>query len=287
MKKSIILASLAGALLGLSLKTVAQESQFIDFGPAPIPMGERMDPNNANGVPSNFSEEDELLFDKPKAPPRPRVSKLYFAVAKNDLVAVQEACGESCNINENFYKNNNILHLAASLGNLGMYQFGVDRGATFTANADKETPLHLAAQSGNVELVDYILSKTKEPQKAIQALNKDNQTPLFYAFRNVAARDLTGLYLLGRKADCNAQDKAGQTAMTWAMVAKNQASIAEFQRYGCDFFIQDKDGLTPAHMAVKQSLKPEEFQMYNKFLYSGITVADPEASKVEKKVEKK
>jgi len=85
------------------------------------------------------------------------------------------------------------------------------RGANVNApDADGDTPLHGAAQGGDVEIVRMLLDKGAN----VNAKNKVGGTPLMWAavYGNHDAAQL----LLNRGADASAKDAEGNTAADWA-----------------------------------------------------------------------
>lgn len=87
-------------------------------------------------------------------------------------------------------------------------------------DGDGDTPLHGAAQSGNVEIISLLLDKGANPN----AKNKLGGTPLMWAasFGNDDAARL----LLKRGADPSLKDNDGITAVQWAVENKRTSTAA-------------------------------------------------------------
>ena len=95
------------------------------------------------------------------------------------------------------------------------------RGADVNApDDDGDTPLHGAAQTGNVEIIRQLLDKGANPN----AKNEQGGTPLMWAavFGNEPAARL----LLSRGADAAAKDNDGVTAAEWAARNKRDKVVS-------------------------------------------------------------
>ena len=98
------------------------------------------------------------------------------------------------------------------------------RGADLNMqDADGDTALHGAAESGNVKIMRLLLDKGADPN----AKNKEGGTPLMWAA--VYGNDDAAKLLLSRGADASLKDNDGITAAEWAMRNK-QDSVAALLR---------------------------------------------------------
>jgi ankyrin repeat protein len=77
-------------------------------------------------------------------------------------------------------------------------------------DADNDTALHGAAQTGNVEIIRLLLDKGANPN----AKNKQGGTPLMWAA--VYGNEEAARLLLSRGADALVKDNDGITALEWA-----------------------------------------------------------------------
>ena len=87
-------------------------------------------------------------------------------------------------------------------------------------DVDGDTPLHGAAQNGNVEIINLLLDKGANPNTK----NKLGGTPLMWAA--VYGNDDAARLLLKRGADPSLKDNDGITALGWAMENKRTSTVS-------------------------------------------------------------
>jgi ankyrin repeat protein len=87
-------------------------------------------------------------------------------------------------------------------------------------DADGDTPLHGAAQNGNVEIINLLLDKGANPN----AKNKLGGTPLMWAA--VYGHDDAARLLLSRGANPSLKDNDGITALGWAIENKRTSTVS-------------------------------------------------------------
>lgn len=90
---------------------------------------------------------------------------------------------------------------------------------------DGDAPLHGAAQSGNVEIMDLLLAKGGDPNLK----NKQGGTPLMWAV--VFGHEDAARRLIEAGANPLVKDSEGMTALDWAIKNKRQNVVALLQRY--------------------------------------------------------
>ena len=101
----------------------------------------------------------------------------------------------------------------------------LDLGADVNAqDNDGDAPLHGAAQSGNVEILDLLLAKGANPNLK----NKYGGTPLMWAV--VFDQEEVTRRLIERGADPSLKDADGLTARDWAIKSKREKLVALLPR---------------------------------------------------------
>jgi ankyrin repeat protein len=113
------------------------------------------------------------------------------------------------------------------------------------SNNDGETPLFLAAEVGNKDIVDILLKNDAN----INSYNKMGETPLFGAlYHNHALYFIK--YLLEHGADISVKNSSGKTLLYQTMFAKNALAYAKlFMQHGAQVNTSTKDGNTSLHAA--------------------------------------
>ena len=101
----------------------------------------------------------------------------------------------------------------------------LDRGADVNAqDNDGDAPLHGAAQTGNVEILDMLLDRGANPNLK----NKQGGTPLMWAA--VYGHEDAARWLMEHGADSSLKDNDGMTARDWAVRNKREKLVALLQR---------------------------------------------------------
>lgn len=70
-------------------------------------------------------------------------------------------------------------------------------GSYRNRHCENETSLHLACLSGNIEIVNYILSKKKMAENLIKAMDKIQRTPLLCAIQSGSFECVKALITIG------------------------------------------------------------------------------------------
>lgn len=108
---------------------------------------------------------------------------LYFAICWHDLETTKLLLGEN-NAHINGTKNGYTpLSIAIANGNLDIVKFLVSRGAKLTSTYEdiySANYLHLAAKSGNKELLQYVLAQIKKQEGDQAILKMIKQRDFFY-----------------------------------------------------------------------------------------------------------
>ncbi|MFA6561260.1 MAG: ankyrin repeat domain-containing protein [Verrucomicrobiia bacterium] len=107
-----------------------------------------------------------------------------------------------------------------------------------------DTPLHLAAQAGNMELAELLLAAKAD----VNAKANADWTALHWAayWRN---KDMAEL-LLRNGADVNARNSVGYTPLYWAVWRNSKELVELLLAHKADVNVKDYDRRTPLHYAV-------------------------------------
>jgi ankyrin repeat protein len=137
------------------------------------------------------------------------------------------------------------VHKAASAGDLQQLKELETQGNSLTsADADQSTPLHLAAYRGNLDVVDYLLSR---PGLLKDPVDKRGITPLMLAAGGGHTAVVQSLLTAGCDAKLKAAD--GGSALHRA-AAQGHAPVVELLlQAGSDPNQKDGNGKTPADLA--------------------------------------
>ncbi|XP_049772034.1 putative ankyrin repeat protein RF_0381 [Schistocerca cancellata] len=124
-------------------------------------------------------------------------------------------------------------------------KFLVQNGAVVNArNSERVTPLHFAAEMGNVNIVKLLI----QSQAAINAKNLEGFTPLHVSIQNRQAA--VSQFLINSGADVNATDEEGWTPLHNAAHSGYPAETARLLiAKGASVNAREKIGRTPLHLA--------------------------------------
>lgn len=127
-------------------------------------------------------------------------------------------------------------------------QLLIDRRAKINSlDEDDNTPLHLAAKKGAIEVVQVLLDHNAK----INIQNDSGRTPLHYAAKKGDVYIV--LLLLERDADVNAKDSSDTTALHLAVQNNRDDVIRILIDYGADMNAEDDAGYTPLDDAACRS----------------------------------
>lgn len=113
-------------------------------------------------------------------------------------------------------------------------------------NNEYNTPLHLAAALGYLDIAKYLLKKGAD----VNARNRKKQTPLHLAVFN-AHKDIIK-YLIVHKAEINAVEDEGDSPLAWAVYKGQTAILSLLIELKANIHIQNKIGNTPLHWVAEE-----------------------------------
>jgi uncharacterized protein len=126
----------------------------------------------------------------------------------------------------------------------GLVEAGADVKAT---NRYGVTPLSLACQNGNTEMVELLLGRGADPNTALRG----GETALMTAARTGKPGPVKAL--LKRGAAVNAKTRHGQTALMWAAADGHAEAVELLLKAGGDMYaILPDSGFTPLLFAVRE-----------------------------------
>lgn len=131
---------------------------------------------------------------------------------------------------------------------------------------DGKTPLHFAAEHGNLSLVNSLLI---QPNVDVNALDIHNQTPLHFAYKSLEKNPQTfNNQIINSLLKHNANpdivlNKNDETPLTIATQYGNYDLVASLVEKGAQVNIADHNKKTPLHFAFESLLLPENHAKFN------------------------
>jgi ankyrin repeat protein len=110
------------------------------------------------------------------------------------------------------------------------------------------TPLHMAAEYGDIELVDLLIRYRAD----VNAPDRDGNTPLHYAV--MRGHKHVAEFLLKNRANSNAQNKDGRTPLHITALSNNIELAQLLLRYGANPQKRDAAGKTPINLTTNEEL---------------------------------
>ncbi|XP_023346201.1 serine/threonine-protein phosphatase 6 regulatory ankyrin repeat subunit B isoform X3 [Eurytemora carolleeae] len=160
-------------------------------------------------------------------------------------ISTYEECENLLNANNQF--DETPLHIAADAGNVDCVKILLEIGGDVdNKNEDEQTPCHLAARSGHAEVIRVILEKDKN---AIFDKDEDEQTPLHIASKYQRADCLK--ILLENNAKVQDRNNKGWTPLDCAAAAGAFRCAEILLEYNSPVDPMDKKMTTPLHLAAQ------------------------------------
>lgn len=86
-----------------------------------------------------------------------RDKPLIIAMTSKSVDLLRYLCDNGADINATNDHGTSALHMASQYGWIEGIQQLLDRGAKFTQNKQGNTPVHIAAEQGNKEVIEYFI----------------------------------------------------------------------------------------------------------------------------------
>lgn len=121
-----------------------------------------------------------------------------------------------------------------------------------TLNADGEAPMHWAAISGQLHVIEVLINNNAD----VNIRTTDNWTPLHWAIlkNHIPAAEL----LIKHKADINAQTRGGWTPLHVAAYKEHNKAIQLLIANGADPNIKDQNDKTPIQTLAEKAMQTME-----------------------------
>ena len=176
---------------------------------------------------------------------------LADAVQRGDRAAMLSLLEQQVDVNAAQGDGATALHWAVYVNDADTTALLIRAGANVAAsNNYGVTPLGLASQNGNAEIIEQLVRAGVDPNDPVQAVNA-GETPLMLAARTGQVDAVT--VLLDAGADISVQETwNGQTALMWA-AAEGHVPVAEtLIAHGADIDARSGSGATPLLFAARK-----------------------------------
>lgn len=202
----------------------------------------------------NSKSSPQVGFRAILAKERSGWTPLHHAVHKCDITNVGDLLSAGGNINAEDTIGRTALHVAAqTIGSGPVAELLIDHGAQVSASGllrKNVTPLHVAALSGNTDVVALLLRKGAN----VNAADNHRLTSLHNAAAEGHAESVD--LLAGKGGDLNARDEDGATPLYFAAKSGHPSVAERLIDGGANVEIRDNQGNTPLTMSVHEGHAP-------------------------------
>lgn len=216
---------------------------------------EKPDAQKADEIEMNKGSNDVLFVqDDNKAAPPPVDYSHNFAVLvqskDRDYDEIEEKLKNGQPVNQAlgtgpYSDGNTMLHAAASYGDLKLANLALQYKANVqSTNKQGDIPLDLAVTTSNMDMINLLLSHSKDSVADINRADKLKRTALHLAVLYHAKPDVIN-FLISNHANITAQDDQGETPVHYAAVLGEWDLLDALLTHGGNMMIKDNDGDTP------------------------------------------
>jgi uncharacterized protein len=173
--------------------------------------------------------------------------RLIDAVKNDDAIAVRSLIARHVDVNATESDGSTALHWAAQRGNLEIANLLLSAGANAkAANRYRVTPLFLAATNGNAAIIERLLKAGADPN----GTSEEGETALMTASLTGKTDALRVLLTAGANVNA-AEPIKGQTALMWAAAEGNASAADLLIEVGANLAAKSKSGFTPLLFAIR------------------------------------
>ncbi|XP_042222045.1 palmitoyltransferase ZDHHC17-like [Homarus americanus] len=141
------------------------------------------------------------------------------------------------------------LHWATRQGHLGMVVLLMKHGADSSLrDGEGCSCIHLAAQFGHTAIVAYLVARGAN----VNLMDKNGMTPLMWSAYRVTSLDPTRLLLTFGASTSMADRLHGNTALHWAVIAKNHMAVSVLVNHGANVDIANAQGESAYSLIMKR-----------------------------------
>lgn len=130
-------------------------------------------------------------------------------------------------------ENSSSLHVAASFGLTKVLVNALNNGEdAYRLDSWGRTPLHLAAESGHLDVAEILMRHAKDVVTAVNSQDAEKMTPLHYAAKNGLTESVQSL--ISRSADAGIRDSSKCLAIDYAAASGHAKVVEVLMKQSCD-----------------------------------------------------